>query len=696
MKRNNLLFLFTLHCLFFCAGTYAQVYNGDLIFSNQADIDNFSTAPYTSVNGNLVINDSLDGQYDIRNLAGLGGLISVNGVVIVKSNPLLSNTVYLNLQDIGSGIRIENNPSLTILNGMGGLARVGLGITISNNNSLTNLPALSGLTGASTIVINNNPALVTLNGLQNVRRVNSVVISGNNALVNINDLNNQLVIKQFLTIEENPSLLTINLPTALDSMISLFVHKNNSLTSMQGPATSCRLMGTVQIQDNPVLTSINGFTGTESVSTIDIQRNAKLSTFNAFANIQEINNFILMQNYDLANINTMTFLDTLQNLEIKDDTLLTSLNFLSGVADLKSLYLFNCPNLLNLNGLVNFQSTELDKIDIAANRSLTQIDKFSNVVYVKGDVRIGANNSLISLQGLQNLRKIDGDLILNSLPLITHLNSLIHLDSIGTNTFSGRGLSVQANPGLINIDGLKNLRKVAGSIFVTQNASLSSFCGLYGLYAGNGAASNSQIILNLINPTPSQIIAGGPCSGTLPVSLKLFNLICEGNKVKLSWKTSQEQNSSHFTIEKSINGNTWTIIGNLSAASNSSSVVNYSFTDNAPVQNALYRLAQYDIDNRVHYSGVLRTSCTAKELFATWPNPFTDKLFVTITNPINSKASIRLFDSKGALIKQQESILLRGTTQLIIDTKNIAPGMYYVTVNWNDGMNNKTIKLVKQ
>jgi Secretion system C-terminal sorting domain/Receptor L domain len=696
MKRNNLLFLFTLHCLFFCAGTYAQVYNGDIIFSNQADIDNFSTAPYTSVTGNLVINDSLDGQYDIRNLAGLGGLISVNGVLIVKSNPLLSNTVYLNLQDIGSGIRIENNPSLTILNGMGGLARVGLGITISNNNSLTNLPSLSGLIGASTIVINNNPALVTLNGLQNVRRVNSVVISGNNALVNINDLNNQLVIKQFLTIEENPSLLTINLPNALDSIIFLFVRKNNSLTSMQSPSTGCRLMGTVQIQDNPVLTSINGFAKTESVNTIDIQRNAKLSTFNAFANIQQIINFILMQNYDLANINTMPFLDTLQNLEIKDDTLLTSLNFLSGVADIKSLYLFNCPNLLNLNGLVNFQSTELDKIDIAANRSLTQIDKFSNVVYVKGDVRIGANNSLISLQGLQNLRKIDGDLILNSLPLIKHLNSLINLGSIGTNTFSGRGLSVQANPGLINIDGLKNLRKVAGSIFVTQNASLSSFCGLYGLYAGNGAASNSQIILNLINPTPSQIIAGGPCSGTLPVSLQLFNFICEGNKVKLSWRTAQEQNSSHFNIERGENGNTWTVMGNKTAAGNSSTPIDYSFTDNSPLQNVLYRLVQYDVDGRVHYSGVLRPSCGVKELFTAWPNPVADKLFITITSPARSRAIIRMYDSKGALIKKQESILLRSTTQLIIDTKNIAPGMYYVQAGWNDEVHKKIIKFIKQ
>ena len=86
-------------------------------------------------------------------------------------------------------------------------------------------------------------------------------------------------------------------------------------------------------------------------------------------------------------------------------------------------------------------------------------------------------------------------------------------------------------------------------------------------------------------------------SGALPVELLYF----EGTKFPksnyLEWATATEHNSSHFIVEKSEDGYTWTSIGQQWAAINSTQEIHYDLIDdNAyPVIN-YYRLKQFDID----------------------------------------------------------------------------------------------------
>src|SRR5688572_23495931 len=80
--------------------TNAQVYNGDLTLKSQAEVDDFSNFSYTSVNGFVRIEDGLDGEHDIRNLAGLAGLTSVTGNLTLINNNLLTNTAFLNITSV--------------------------------------------------------------------------------------------------------------------------------------------------------------------------------------------------------------------------------------------------------------------------------------------------------------------------------------------------------------------------------------------------------------------------------------------------------------------------------------------------------------------------------------------------------------------------------------------------------------------
>jgi hypothetical protein len=185
-------------------------------------------------------------------------------------------------------------------------------------------------------------------------------------------------------------------------------------------------------------------------------------------------------------------------------------------------------------------------------------------------------------------------------------------------------------------------------------------------------------------------------NNALPVEFILFNVKCDGGKILINWKTAQEQNSSHFIVERSRDGVQWTDIGNLPAAGNSNTERSYSFTDNNAIQGSFYRIAQYDIDGKVEYTSILRLSCNAREVFKVWPNPFNEMVFVNITVNVGSQAVIKIFDNKGSLIKTQKTTLLQGSNQINIDMKNLAKGIYHLVTEWNGGQMKKAVQVVKQ
>ena len=725
--------LLLLQTVFVCG----QVYNGSLTFSTQSEIDDFSNTGYTSVTGNVTIDDALDGQYDIRNLAGLAGLTTVNASVTITNNNLLTGTAFLNFTSVGLRLQFINNIALSSISGISNLAFVGDQINIENNASLITVTAFSNLTATRTVriiqnpllndlsglsnlsgalefliiennnsltspqgflnitnvtnlFIRNNPALTTLNGLNNLQKFFIASIENNASLTSMAALGNLHVARGLFTIEQNPALISIDGLANLDTLANLQIKQNNALTNIQGPVAGCVTTGRIEILDNHALTTITGFAGTKN-SSIDIENNPKLSVLNAFASLEMASDFKLINNYDLVTINPMFNLREIRILEINEDTLLSNLNFLNNLDTvLEKIKISGCSRLQNLNAFANLQSTEVNDLIIGANRSLTNINGLSAIVKINQELNIGNNVSLTTLQGLRNIRSVGQTFTITALPLITNLNQLILLDSIGGS------LIIANNTLLQNIDGLINLRTVSSTVFIQSNPVLSSFCGLYTLYINGGPMLGTTINQNQVNPTPAQIIAGGPCTGPLPVRLLFFNYQCYNNTIKLNWKTASEENSSHFIVETSLNGGAWTNIANIPAAGNSSSEKSYSFTYNNTSPQSFYRLAQYDHDGSVHYSGVLRASCSMKEFITAWPDPVEDKLFVSVNTTRSSKAIIGIYNNSGALIKKHQVVLFPGTTQVIIDINNIPAGMYHVNVEWNDGVMRKNIPVIKQ
>lgn len=91
----------------------------------------------------------------------------------------------------------------------------------------------------------------------------------------------------------------------------------------------------------------------------------------------------------------------------------------------------------------------------------------------------------------------------------------------------------------------------------------------------------------------------------LPLTLTAFTAARSKDQSVLQWETAQEENTSSFSIERSADGQSYTSIGAVAAAGNSTSPLNYEFTDATPQpNNNYYRLKLIDLDGHFTYSTV--------------------------------------------------------------------------------------------
>ena len=181
----------------------------------------------------------------------------------------------------------------------------------------------------------------------------------------------------------------------------------------------------------------------------------------------------------------------------------------------------------------------------------------------------------------------------------------------------------------------------------------------------------------------------------LPVQFVSVTAQCNGNAVLLAWQTAQEENSNYFQVEKSQDGNSWTSMGQTTAAGNSNTLRKYTFTDANPAPNDNYRIAEYDLDGKSMLSQIVHASCSGQGVLAIWPNPVENILYMTIPANNSLHANIQLIDARGSLIKQEAVLLANGNNGVTLFVNGIASGVYWLIVTSSDG-NRQTRKIIKR
>lgn len=82
----------------------------------------------------------------------------------------------------------------------------------------------------------------------------------------------------------------------------------------------------------------------------------------------------------------------------------------------------------------------------------------------------------------------------------------------------------------------------------------------------------------------------------LPISLAYFKGRIIGNIVDLTWETNSEKNNSHFVVESTLDGDSWSEVGSVAGQGNSIYPNKYSLRVKQEEEIKYYRLKQVDFD----------------------------------------------------------------------------------------------------
>jgi Secretion system C-terminal sorting domain len=181
----------------------------------------------------------------------------------------------------------------------------------------------------------------------------------------------------------------------------------------------------------------------------------------------------------------------------------------------------------------------------------------------------------------------------------------------------------------------------------------------------------------------------------LPLLWSSFSTQCLQGKVRINWKTEQEQHTASFIIRRSTDGRNWTVIATLPAAGNSTSARSYSYIDQQPVPGAdYYQILEQDMDGRQNISPVLRNNCGVGEGLKVFPNPVTNSCWVNIQSATVSTVTMRLYDNMGRLLQERRSGIQNGNNLLELRLDGVARGIYSLVISWTNG-GTKTVKVEK-
>lgn len=172
-------------------------------------------------------------------------------------------------------------------------------------------------------------------------------------------------------------------------------------------------------------------------------------------------------------------------------------------------------------------------------------------------------------------------------------------------------------------------------------------------------------------------------AGPIPVTLLNFNAEKRNAKNLLFWTTSTESNNKGFHIERSVDGRNFTalnFIPSLANNGNSSTVLQYTFTDEQPQKgNNYYRLKQEDRDGNSRYSKILMLRSDRSlplTIASLYPNPALTNIEVQLFTDKRQQVRLLVTDITGHLMLEDVKALTDGENNLSLNLKKLPAGNY--------------------
>lgn len=177
----------------------------------------------------------------------------------------------------------------------------------------------------------------------------------------------------------------------------------------------------------------------------------------------------------------------------------------------------------------------------------------------------------------------------------------------------------------------------------------------------------------------------------LPITLSSFLGSIDNCNVDLAWTTDSEELFSHFLLQKSVDGISFSTIKQIQSKGGENITARYTFTDKDQLaKRNYYRLGIVDLDGRIAYSDIIQITADCADgvyLSPVYPNPVRGLSKLRINNNFGASnaADIVITDVAGRQVRQYPVEILFGTSEIELNANGLSAGIYYVNLvaeNW--------------
>jgi hypothetical protein len=205
---------------------------------------------------------------------------------------------------------------------------------------------------------------------------------------------------------------------------------------------------------------------------------------------------------------------------------------------------------------------------------------------------------------------------------------------------------------------------------------------------------------NCRSTDPSTIITLSVINCGIPLDTKFLSVSGKvaNEKATIRWVTNLEEGPVYYDVEKSTDGNSFTIIGTVNGYLNPGAVQNnYAFTDPANITGKVfYRVKMRNPDNKSNFSRTVQLSGEFNGFaFLSVINPFQNELVFDVSSRQDAVARAELVDQWGKVIRRKTFDIREGVNPLVFDnTGSLPAGVYVLRMEFGGIVINK--KVVRQ
>jgi hypothetical protein len=218
------------------------------------------------------------------------------------------------------------------------------------------------------------------------------------------------------------------------------------------------------------------------------------------------------------------------------------------------------------------------------------------------------------------------------------------------------------------------------------------------------AASNSQYLIcfsnwsSAVSSLPLNFFgtAGISCTPLYVEIIDFYGVQHEGYN-ELNWTTGAEYNNSHFGIERSLDGENYSLIGELTGNGTTLESSSYRFNDYSPGNSATYyRLKQYDFDGTMDFSNIIVIAQSGNKEFKVvnaFPNPASDLFTIQLISPEEDNASVQIRNTSGRTVSKLSHPLVEGINEIDLNVDKLSKGLYLISIKNEKSQSLEVIKL---